>query len=148
MAGFAPKKEEQKEEKGEKEEKEVEEVLPLFRPPKSSMQVMVALEFRGVMRRMRINKNKNEYKQVIFSFPFKEEQPESKDKKTTTLVKEDPLLAKFKAISAHQFARHLPPKFLVTDKKIKELQDVVVRFSPTGGWKESWPLAKVVAIEK
>ena len=46
------------------------------------------------------------------------------------------------------FANKLPIKFMVQDKKIKELKEVVVKFIILGTWKDKWPLAKVIEIVK
>ena len=77
----------------------------------------------GVMNRVRMSKEKSIYSQIITPFPV--------DHKT---------------FEPNFFANKLPIKFMVQDKKVKELKEVVVKFTILGTWKDKWPLAKVVQI--
>ena len=41
----------------------------------------------------------------------------------------------------------LPVKFMVADKKVKELKEVLVSFSVTGNWvKDTWPTVKILEV--
>ena len=75
------------------------------------------------MHRVRKNKEKSVYNQIITPFPIDH-----------------------KSFEPNFFADKLPIKFMVQDKKIKELKEVVVKFIILGTWKDKWPLAKVLEI--
>ena len=74
------------------------------------------------MKRIKLNKEKMEYKQIIYPNPSKE----------------DFVAAYFNAV--------LPQKLMVADKSVKELKEVKVKFKLMKTWKEHWPQAKVVEI--
>lgn len=98
-----------------------EEVEIEYTPP---MQIMKSLVHSGLMRRVRVSKEKSEYKQFIFP---------------------SPLDAKIKFI-ADQFGAHLPFKLLIVDKKIKECRDVRVDFKILNTWNDNMPTAKVIKM--
>ena len=83
------------------EASEEDEVAPDYVPPQ---QILKALIHTGVMRRVRMSKEKSEYKQIIFPNP----------KENTIGFKPD------------YFAPCLPSKFMVLDKKVKELKELKV----------------------
>ena len=70
-----------------------------------------------------MSKEKSQYSQIITPFPI--------DHKT---------------FEPNFFANKLPIKFMVDDKKVKELKEVVVKFTILGTWKNKWPLVKVIEI--
>tara|TARA_B110000285_G_C14701710_1_gene413748 strand:+ start:321 stop:557 length:237 start_codon:yes stop_codon:yes gene_type:complete len=75
------------------------------------------------MKRIKLNKEKMDYKQIIY--------PNPKDKESF-------IGAYFNAV--------LPHKLMVSDKSVKELSEVTVKFKILKTWKEHWPQAKVVEI--
>jgi hypothetical protein len=79
---------------------------------------MKTLVHIGTMKRVRMSKEKSEYKQIIT--------PNADS----------------------YFGMYLPNKLMVKDPKVKELQEVKVKFKILGTWKEHWPLAKVIEIIK
>ena len=98
--------------------------LPDYEP---ASQVMKQLIHTGTMKRVRMSKEKSEYKQIITPNPL-------------------PSNTMFKEFVTSYFGGYLPNKFMVSDKKVKELKEVKVKFKILGTWKEQWPLVKVVEI--
>lgn len=90
------------------------------------MQIMKSLIHTGVMRRVRTSKEKSEYKQIVFPNP------------TDFKIKFTPDF----------FGKYLPNKFLVSDKKVKELQEVKVDFKILNTWKDQMPTCKILKIYK
>jgi len=82
---------------------EEEEEAPKYIPP---MQIMKTLIHSGVMRRVRMSKEKSEYKQIIFPNP---------DSNKIGFVPD-------------VFGPCLPSRFWLTDKKVKECKEVKVDF--------------------
>lgn len=95
--------------------------MPIWEPP---MQIMKSMIHTGVMRRVRMSKEKSEYKQIVFPNP------------TDFKINFKP----------DYFAKYLPNKFLVTDSKIKELKEVKVDFKILNTWKDQWPTCKILKV--
>ena len=100
---------------------EDEIILPLYEVPYPS--VLKSMVFHGTMKRVRMSKEKSEYKQIVY--PSDQE-----------------------GIKLQHFNSYLPKKLMVFDKKVKELQEVKVRFKLLNAWKDAWPQCKIIEIIK
>lgn len=76
------------------------------------------------MKRVRMNKEKSDYRQIVVPNPL-------------------PANSVFKNFIPSYFSHFLPNKMMVSDKKVKELKEVKVKFRVLGSWKEQWPLVKI-----
>ena len=94
---------------------------PTYRPPS---QILRNLTHSGIMRRVRMSKEKSEYKQIIYPSPSTSDS----------------------AFAPSFFGSSLPSKFMVADKSVKELKEVQVKFKILKAWKDHWPQAKVIEI--
>jgi len=90
---------------------------------KAPIQILKTLIHTGVMRRVRMSKEKSEYAQIVY--------PNDKENKI--------------GFKADHFGAVLPHRLMVLDKKIKELKEVKVEFKVLG-WKENWATCKVIKI--
>ena len=72
---------------------------PVYQPPS---QILRTLVHTGVMRRVRMSKEKSEYRQIIYPNP------------NSSVSPFEPSL----------FGTVLPSKFMVSDKSVKELEEV------------------------
>ena len=77
------------------------------------------------MKRIRQSKEKSIYAQIIYCNP-----------KNTDI----------KDFEGNYFNNYLPHRFMVLDKKVKELKECKVRFKILGTWREGWPLAKIIEV--
>ena len=100
----------------------------------------------GIMKRVRISKEKSEYKQIIIVQPeYMEQIDELKKIGEKKLSKDDQVKLRFlqrlsneiKHFKTDYFGENLPQKFLITDKNVKELNEVRVLFQISGNWKEA-----------
>ena len=96
-------------------------LLPDYEP---ASQVLKELTHTGTMKRVRMSKEKSEYRQIVFPNPL-------------------PANSIFKNFIPSYFSPYLPNKLMVSDKKVKDLKEVKVKFRVTGSWKEHWPLVKI-----
>jgi len=46
------------------------------------------------------------------------------------------------------FNPYLPQRFMVSDKKVKYLEEVKVKFKILNTWREGWPMARVLEVNK
>lgn len=105
---------------------------------------MKSLIHTGTMKRVRMNKEKSEYRQIITPNPDYTLPPEVKDSKKQIQVEK--ISQDLKQFQTDYFGAYLPKKLMVVDRKLKHLKEVRVRFKVTGAWNEFWPMAKVIEI--
>ena len=116
MAGYKGPKPEAAEEPDEDEV-----ILPLYEVPFPS--VMKSMVFHGTMKRVRMSKEKSEYRQIVYP-------------------------KELEGVKLQHFNAYLPKKLMVADKKVKELNEVKVRFKLLNAWKDHWPHCKILEIIK
>ena len=121
---------------------EVKEMRPYYIVPS---QFVKSLTHTGTMKRVRMNKEKSEYRQIITPCPdYTLTADDTKDSKKKIQAEKVP--PELKEFESEYFGSALPRKLMVSDKSVKHLKETRVRFKVTGTWNEVWPMAKIVQI--